>query len=40
VRGTIVITGDAGLALRKRRAALLIADVIDCVGDFRIGDKV
>ncbi len=40
VRGTIVIHADAGRALRKKRVALLATHVLNCVGDFRAGDKV
>jgi len=40
VRGTIVINNEAGRALRKKRVAVLAAQVLDCVGDFRTGDRV
>jgi glutamate 5-kinase len=40
MRGAIVINANAGRALRKKRAALLAADVVNCAGDFGAGDKV
>jgi glutamate 5-kinase len=40
VQGTIVITADAGRALRKQRAAVLVVDVLWCSGDLCPGDQV
>jgi glutamate 5-kinase len=40
VKGTIVISADAGRALRKHGAALLTTHILGCAGDFHIGDKV
>jgi glutamate 5-kinase len=40
VKGTIVINADAGRVLRKQRSALLTTHILDCAGDFHVGDKV
>jgi glutamate 5-kinase len=40
MRGTIVIHANAGHALRHRCVAVSMADVLDCMGDFRAGDRV
>lgn len=40
LRGTITINNQAGRALRKRCAALLAEHVLDCAGNFQIGDRV
>lgn len=39
-RGTIVLCNDAGRALRKKLTAVRSANVIDCCGEFRAGDRV
>jgi glutamate 5-kinase len=38
--GTILINNAAGRALRKKRADVRAADVLDCVGGFQAGDTV
>jgi glutamate 5-kinase len=39
-RGTIVIINKAGRALRKKCAAVLAENVLDCSGRFSAGDRV
>jgi glutamate 5-kinase len=38
--GTIVVNNAAGRALRKKRADVRAADVLDCVGGFQAGDTI
>jgi glutamate 5-kinase len=40
MQGVIVITAEAGRALRKGHAGLLAAAVLDCSGAFQAGDRV
>ena len=40
MRGFIVITAEAGHALRTRRAVPRACDVLDRSGDFHAGDRV
>lgn len=40
VQGTIVIDAETGRTLRRQRSAVLIDDVLWCIGDFRAGDAV
>jgi hypothetical protein len=40
VRGFIVITAEAGHALRTRREVPRLCDVLDRSGDFHAGDRV
>ena len=40
MQGVIVITAEAGQALRKARVGLSAAVVLDCSGAFQAGDRV
>jgi glutamate 5-kinase len=40
VRGSITINNQAGRALRKKCVAVLAEHVLDCSGNFRVGDQV
>ena len=38
--GTIVVNNAVGRALRKKRADVRAADVLDCAGGFQAGDTI
>ena len=40
MKGTVVLRNDAGRSLRKKCAAVMAADVLDCSGEFVAGDQI